>query len=210
MGDCSNAVRIGVSTVIGALLGLILAEVIAYSLLEISVTSAFSYIFGVGFCLLGLALGWRIFQSVPGKFKKIIMMFFALLVLASGISCFFLQNGISSFTPQERVPLYMILGVSFAFSLTFSFSEILSLALCDRCCNTDFANNPVFGTPRQIFGLFATSLSMGAAFGILFGLTDVENDDANHSHLKVNTIYSIPVGILCGGTGTLFCLRFCI
>lgn len=51
----------------------------------------------------------------------------------------------------------------------------------------------------QIIALFATALTMGAVFGLLFGLTDVENDDAHHTNLMRNAILSIPLGVLLGG-----------
>ena len=51
----------------------------------------------------------------------------------------------------------------------------------------------------QIIALFATALSMGAVFGLLFGLTDVENDDVHHTNLMRNAIFSIPLGVLLGG-----------
>jgi len=188
------------SSLIGALGGLILAEVICYSLIEISLVPAFAIVFGVGFCLLGLALGWRIWISVPGIPKKIAFLFFALIVLSSGIACFFLQKDwFHGMTSGEKIPLYAALGMSFAFSLTFSFSELVAMAPCDRCCGTNLENNPIFGTPKQIFSLFATTLSMGAAFGLMFGLTDVEDDSFHADNFKTNAIISIPLGVAMGG-----------
>src|SRR5579863_5317542 len=85
-----------VSSLVGALGGLILAEVICYSLIEISMVPAFAIVrclftasllpisptqvFGVGFVLLGLALGWRIWISVPGWPKKVAFLAFAVIV----------------------------------------------------------------------------------------------------------------------------------
>ena len=40
---------------------------------------------------------------------------------------------------------------------------------------------------------------MGAVFGLLFGLTDAENDDLHHTNLMRNAIFSIPIGVLFGG-----------
>jgi len=188
-----------VSALLGAVGGLVLAEVIAFSLLEISVTFAFSIIFGIGFCLLGIALSWRIWKSVPGMLKKGILLAFAALVLASGISCFFLEEKwFANMKDGAKTPLYALLGVSFAFSLTFSFSELLALQPCDRCCNTNMQNNPIFGSPQQVFGLFATSLSMGLIFGLLFGFLDVEHDGPDHKNLELNTAVSIPIGVIVG------------
>jgi hypothetical protein len=103
-------------------------------------------------------------------------------------------------TSGEKIPLYAALGMSFAFSLTFSFSELMAIAPCDRCCGTNLEANPVFGTAKQIFALFATTLSMGAAFGFMFGLTDVEDDGFHADHFRTNAIISVPLGVGLGGS----------
>jgi len=186
------------SSFVGALGGLVLAEVICYSLIEISMVPAFAIVFGVGFVLLGLALGWRIWISVPGLGKKIAFLAFAVVVLGSGIACFFLQHDwFKGVTAGEKIPLFAALGMSFAFSLTFSFSELVAIAPCDRCCKTNLEANPVFGTPKQIFSLFATTLSLGAAFGIIFGVTDLETN--TRTSFTTNALISIPLGVTLGG-----------
>jgi len=114
------------------------------------------------------------------------------------VSCFFLQqNWYTQIGPGIKVPLYGLLGISFAFSLTFSFSELIALGPCDRCSQS-LKENPIFATPKQVLALFATGLTMGAGFGLLFGLADVENDSPTHSKLKDNTLYSIPIGVAFG------------
>eukprot|EP01123_Difflugia_compressa_P002587 TRINITY_DN13322_c0_g1_i1.p1 TRINITY_DN13322_c0_g1~~TRINITY_DN13322_c0_g1_i1.p1 ORF type:complete len:138 (+),score=24.46 TRINITY_DN13322_c0_g1_i1:33-416(+) len=95
--------------------------------------------------------------------------------------------------------MYALLGLSFAFSLTFSFSELLSIGPCDRCCHSDSQSNPIFGSPRQVFALFAVALILGLIFGILFGVTNVESDDIEHSNLERNTLYCVPIGVVVGG-----------
>jgi len=186
------------SSLLGGLFGLFEAEVIAFSLLEISISPAFAIVFGVGFCLLAIALTWRIWVSVPGH-QKYILLFFSAMVLASGIACFFLKSGwIKDFHSAGKVPLYAILGMSFAFTITYSFSEIVTLSPWDKCCNTNGQENPVFGSPQQIFALFGCSLSLGICFGLLFGLIDVEDDNSSHSKLTSNTIYAVPLGVVIG------------
>jgi len=115
------------------------------------------------------------------------------------VSCFFLQlDWYTQIGPGIKVPLYGLLGISFAFSLTFSFSELVAIGPCDKCAPS-LKDNPIFATPHQILALFAMGLTMGAGFGLLFGLTDVENDTVAHSKLKTNALYSIPIGIAFGG-----------
>jgi len=39
---------------------------------------------------------------------------------------------------------------------------------------------------------------MGAAFGLMFGLIDVEDDSPSHMKLEDNTIWGIPLGFVVG------------
>jgi len=96
------------------------------------------------------------------------MLVFATLVVASGISCFFLPDAYTKLELSARIPLFGLLGISFAFSLSFSFSEVLAFAPCDRCCNSNLTSNPVFGSPKQVFAFFFVSLVLGITFGVLF------------------------------------------
>jgi len=36
-------------------------------------------------------------------------------------------------------------------------------------------------------------------YGIMFGAIDVEEDNPNHVKLKLNLLYSLPIGIVIGG-----------
>jgi len=112
---------------------------------------------------------------------------------------FFLYNDwFKHFSATGKIPLYALLGMSFAFTITYSFSELVALAPWDKFCGTDGTVNPVFRTPAQIFSLFGVSIFMGSLFGLLFGLVDVESDGPNHDKLKQNTLYSIPIGVSVG------------
>eukprot|EP01126_Amoeba_proteus_P043880 TRINITY_DN4840_c0_g2_i3.p1 TRINITY_DN4840_c0_g2~~TRINITY_DN4840_c0_g2_i3.p1 ORF type:complete len:150 (-),score=23.76 TRINITY_DN4840_c0_g2_i3:391-840(-) len=118
--------------------------------------------------------------------------------MASGISCFFLrQNWVQNFHEASKVPLYGILGISFAFTLTYAFTEMINLCPWDKCCGATCRENPIFGTSKQIFLLFACSLVLGACFGLMFGLIDAE-DDKTLQRLFVNIYYAIPLGLIPG------------
>eukprot|EP01126_Amoeba_proteus_P066828 TRINITY_DN9746_c0_g1_i5.p1 TRINITY_DN9746_c0_g1~~TRINITY_DN9746_c0_g1_i5.p1 ORF type:complete len:253 (+),score=50.78 TRINITY_DN9746_c0_g1_i5:446-1204(+) len=187
-----------VSAILGALFGLFESCVIAFSLLEISISTVFAIVFGVGFCLLSFALARRIWVSVPVP-QKYPLLFFSVMVLASGIASFFLRNDwIKNFGPSGKVPLYGLLGISFAFTITYSFSELIALSPWDQCCGTNSQVNPVFGSSKQIFALFGCSLLLGACAGLIFGLTDVEDDDSSHNELLHSTLYCLPLGLVGG------------
>jgi len=187
------------SLLVGTIIGIVIAEVVANSLIEISITLVFSIVFGVAFILLGLALTWRIWNSVTDSSKRGFMLLFAVLVFISGIFSFLLDEDVVSIPAKAKIPMYGIIGISLSFALTFSLTEFINLGLCDKCCRTDFEANPLIGSKTQIYVIFAGSIVMGAVFGILFGSIDVENDDARHSRFKENLIWSIPLGGIVGG-----------
>eukprot|EP01127_Copromyxa_protea_P003241 TRINITY_DN13089_c0_g1_i1.p1 TRINITY_DN13089_c0_g1~~TRINITY_DN13089_c0_g1_i1.p1 ORF type:complete len:234 (-),score=50.73 TRINITY_DN13089_c0_g1_i1:90-791(-) len=200
-----NYVHIVVSGLIGGLFGVFEAEIIAFSLLEISVNKVFPYIFGVGFVLLSIALAWRIWVSVENTKARAVLLFFSALVFVSGVACFFLnENVFKTFPAAGKVPLYALLGISFAFTVTYCFSEVVALnpwseaACCASSCPIS-ENNPLFGSQEQVLGLFSVSLLMGASFGLLFGLIDVEDGDIS-KNLLTNTIYGIPLGFVVGAS----------
>jgi len=201
MSEDSTAKRIGKcigSMFVGLAIGVVIAEVVANSLIEISVTPVFSIVFGIAFILLGLALVWRVWKSVTESSRRIFMIMFAILVFISGIFSFILEERWVSMSAAAKIPMYAIIGVSLSFALTFSLTEFINLGLCDKCCNTDFENNPLIGSKKQIFIIFAGSIIMGAIFGVLFGVIDVENDDPQHTKFKENLIWSIPLGGILG------------
>lgn len=182
------------SSFIASIFGVVVAEVVANSLVEISVTPIFSVVFGVAFFLLGAALVFRAFTSLNESSKRGFMIFFALLVFASGLFSFLLQKNWVQMDPEPKSAMYAIVGLSLAFSLSFSFTEFINMGLCDRCCNTDFENSPVISSKSQVILIFAGTALMGGFHGFMFGFLDVENDDARQTKVTENLIWSIPLG----------------
>jgi hypothetical protein len=67
----------------GATLGLIEAEIIANTLVEVSEARPFAVMFGIAFILLGGALQWRTYHAPPEqRLKRILTVAFGLLVVA--------------------------------------------------------------------------------------------------------------------------------
>jgi len=174
--------------------------VVSFSLLEITQTLPFAVIFGIGFIILALALAWRIYHFIPILSQKIFMLILAFTVLISGIASFFLlKQWFPLFSSAMKIPLYAILGISFSFSLTFTFSEFISIGVCDKLCRTRFISRPLFGNSKLIFSLFGVAMLLGATYGVLFGILDVENDsDERHTKLWDLTFKCIPMGAIVG------------
>jgi len=191
-----RAGKIILSGFLSGLFGVLIAEVVANSLVEISITPVFSIVFGSAFFILGAAIMYRVFTSMNEN--RNIMIVFALLVFASAAFSILLEKNWLPLPPAAKVPMYAVVGLSLAFALTFSFTEFINMGVCDRCCKTDFENNPVIGSKKQIFLIFAGAIIMGSVLGVLFGVIDVENDDQLHEKFNKNLILSLPLGFFLG------------
>jgi len=156
-------------------------------------------IFGISFLLLGAALIWRIIKTVEDTLSRNIFLGFSALVILSGIFCFVVEVSWTHLSVTAKIPLYACLGISLSFALTFSFTEMINLGLCDKCCNTHFEDNPLISNRKQVIIIFSGAIFLGSIFGILFGSIDVEDDDSRRSKLKENLIWSIPIGAIIGG-----------
>jgi len=200
--DDSAGKRVGkiiLSGFLSGLFGVLIAEVVANSLVEISITPVFSIVFGSAFFILGAAILYRVFTSLTENDKRTIMIIFALLVFASSAFSFLLEKDWVPLPPAAKIPMYAVVGLSLSFALTFSFTEFINMGICDRCCKTDFENNPVIGSKKQIFLIFAGAFTLGTALGVMFGVIDVEDDvQALHQRFQENLILSLPLGFIVG------------
>lgn len=96
---------------------------------------------------------------------------FTVQVLASGIACFFLKAGLmKNLTAPAKVPLYALIGVSFAFTITYTFSEIVMLSPWDRYCGTNSQENPLFGSQQQVCLWLLTKLTTNRSLLCLLSL----------------------------------------
>jgi len=188
---------------VGGILGAVMSEMMCFLMIGISVIPVLGYVFGGAFVVLAVALAIRIYRSIPERSHRIMMWLFSLLILASGIACFVLPgNWLVSLSWAAKTPLYMSIGVSLAFAMTFGFLELTTLAICAKCLseiNPDGGRNYYFSSPVQIFGLFGTAVLIGAIFGLIFGLTKVDATESVHNNLNAIALYGIPVGLVLGG-----------
>jgi len=87
--------------------------------------------------------------------------------------------------------MYMALGISLCFAVSFSVVDLINL-YADRCAR---ARLPVVSSAPQIFLVLAGAVAMGAAFGLIFGAMEVE-DDINR--LRTEERVSMPIGAVLG------------
>jgi len=126
------------------------------------------------------------------------MLLFASLILISGVFCFLLQEQWLTMGAQPKSIMYAVVGLSLAFALSFSFMEFVNTGVFDRCCRTDFENNPILSTRKQVALVFLGTTFMGGFHGLMFGLADIEDDNARHEKYTENLIWSIPLGASVG------------
>eukprot|EP01111_Echinosteliopsis_oligospora_P000490 TRINITY_DN1053_c0_g1_i1.p1 TRINITY_DN1053_c0_g1~~TRINITY_DN1053_c0_g1_i1.p1 ORF type:complete len:248 (-),score=36.54 TRINITY_DN1053_c0_g1_i1:97-840(-) len=194
------------SAAVASIFGVVVAEVVANCLVEISETPVFAIIFGVAFFALGAALLYRIIRSscdkdeeeITSPTKRFFMLAFTALVFATGAFSILLENNWVQINWVAKIPMYATVGLVLAFALSFCFTEILTMGLCNKCCKTDFEEKPIIGSSKQLAMVFIATLVLGTIHGVLFGVIDVENDDAQHDKFFKNVIISLPIGAILG------------
>ena len=202
------------SGIIGALSGAFISLVVDSSLFEISVNGFFSFVFGVSLMLIGAMILFRVLPQ-PGQTINAVRVFiigFSILVIFSGLFCFFLERDwITVLKPNAKIPMYIVLGTSLCFALTFSIVDlvnqgrILSFApsvvtpsrfagICSECpcAGEDQSEHrrvsrpiqPYMQSSAQMSVILVGSIVMGAVFGFSFGLLDVEDDTWQHQRFS--------------------------
>jgi len=189
---------------VGVLLGIIISLIVNCTLVEISISSFFSLYFGILFIVVGGIILWRIFSQdasdgMGSTAKRKPLTAFALLIILSGLICFTLERQwYHGLTPLMKVPLYVILGTSVAFALTFSVVDLVNYIL--GFLQVSVAK-PFVESAAQVYMVLATALVMGGLFGLIFGCMDVEDEVSYQIRLALlrEERYCYPVGAILGG-----------
>ncbi|EPT30634.1 putative membrane protein [Toxoplasma gondii TgCatPRC2] len=204
-----------VSACVGIALGIIASLIVNCTLVEISMSSFFSFYFGLLFVTVGSVILWRI--QVTSKMaadvsvgggegdqpRKMQLQFFAALIIASGILCFVLKkNWFVGLHPVVKVPLYTLLGIAVAFALTFSLVDMVNYLL--GFFQSSVAK-PLVESKEQVNLVLFTALLMGGLFGFIFGVLDVEDEVQYHVRLALLREQHLcyPIGAILGGLAGL-------
>jgi uncharacterized membrane protein YozB (DUF420 family) len=193
-----NTVR---SALISAVLGAGISVVVNNALIEISLTPFFAALFGGVLLLLGALMLWRkLVDTHDPPCLRCFVVLFSLLVLFSGFSCFLLEKDwFKTISPVTKIPLYMSIAISLSFALCFTLVDCLN-AWHDRRGKYDLRQRSIVSSPEQVAVVLAGAISMGAAFGLMFGAFDVEDDPSSaHIRLRNEERASLPIGALIGG-----------
>lgn len=204
LAKMKNRIEAGLHFIGGALFGICISWVENCTLAEISVNKFFSLYFGILFIVVGLLLSARVLNAeypVP-KEKRFMFKVSAVIVSISGILCIVLETGWFHFSAIYKVPLYTILGISIGFAFTFSLLDSLnSVIVFFRGENAQ----RVVETIPQIRVVVISCVTLGATFGTIFGMMDIEDNrglELRDAILREEQ-YCKPIGVVIGGTTAL-------
>ena len=179
----------------GGVIGGAISVIVNNALIEISLTPFFAVLFGVVLLLLGSLMIWRkLWERHETGCTRVLVLSFSGLVLVAGASCFLLEKDwFKRIPPRAKVPLYVSLGVSLCFSITFTCVDLLN-AYYDRN-SYDLRRRALVQTPQQVGVVLAGAVANGAAFGFMFGMMDVEDAP---QRLRQEERLSAPIGVVLG------------
>jgi hypothetical protein len=130
--------------------------------------------------------------------RRPILVGFAVLVIVSGILCLLLDEHWFEFAPSKKVPLYAIVGGCVCFAFSFALLDLFNLGLMWA---RGTKSTPLIESPAQVNLILVTTMLMGAAFGLIFGLRDVEDQRglALRDALIQEEKHCVPIGATLGG-----------
>lgn len=163
------ALRLAVAVLIGALLGIVLSFLVNSLLVEVSLSHLMAFYVGLLLCAVGSLILVRL------RTRHVALSGFALLVVVSGVLCFFFKSTwIFTVGPFPKALLYGVIGMSICFAVTFGIVDGLN-ACMDVCSAADVGQSrpALVESPSQVRLVLATSLVMGVGYGVFFGALDV-------------------------------------
>jgi uncharacterized protein YacL len=195
----AGPVAVVASTVVGALLGMLVSFMVICSLVEISLSFFEAVMFGIVLTFVGGFMIWRATSMHEGQPKpcfRVMMGGFGVAVGVAGVCCFGLQEGWgTSMSTQAKIPIYFLLGTTLSFSVIFGFGEIVNLCVA-HCVSEE--TRPVFNSSKQIMILVVLTSIMGAIEGLVFGSLDAEDDVYLRKQFPETNKVCIPLGACVG------------
>lgn len=201
---------------VGMILGIAISLIVNSTLVEISVSPFFALYFGILFMSVGGIIVYRLngaglWGNLNSEADQALMMapedelqrkkqltFFAGLICLSGLLCFILEkNWFVGLSPTMKVPLYTILGISVAFALVFSVVDLVNYMMGFLRASVA---RPIVESPHQVYLIMTVAMVMGATFGFIFGVMDVEDEIQYQVRLALlkEEKTCLPIGALLG------------
>ncbi|ORM40257.1 uncharacterized protein BXIN_1916 [Babesia sp. Xinjiang] len=189
-----------VGCVIGCLIGIMCSLIVNCALVEISTSPFFTLYFALTFLVIGIVILWRLNVSkMDGDDNhRQYLRYFGLMIVASGVVCFFLRQSWFTHSPLLlKVSIYTLLGVSISFALTFTIVDLVNYFM--SMFETSVAR-PLVESKSQVLVILVITCSMGGVFGFLFGFMNIEDEAEYHIKLALvkEEAYTWPVGAVLG------------
>jgi hypothetical protein len=209
--DANFIPRGGFASVVGMFIGALISFVVNCTLIEISLSPFFSFYFGLLFMAVGFLIFFRAgsinvdpMQPDEGaKARKQQIQGFSSLVITSGVLCFLLdKRWFVGVRPMLKIPLYAVLGTSVSFALTFAACDVANYILGFFQATVA---KPLIDSTRQVTLVLVLSVCVGAVYGFIFGVLDVEDEVAYNLNLALKRDENIcwPIGVVVGAAGGL-------
>ena len=191
----------------GAVLGAMISWVVNCTLVEVSLSPFFSAYFGSLFIVIGIVIAWRVRStSQLISARRVPTLYgFAAFVCVCGALCIVLDEEWFSFSRWWKVPLYSAVGTSTCFAFTFSSLDLLNWVYSAGAAEA----KALVESPEQVHVVLLASCVMGAVFGLIFGVMDVE--DAPRHELRNALIHEerfcLPFGFVLGAVAGVWNVR---
>lgn len=122
----------------GGVYALFICLLVNMALVAIATNQVFAVYFGLMFMLLGATFLCRIYRSPISSDRdtsshRPLLLMFALMVFASGVFCFVVERNIFDLSVGTRVPIFLLLGVSVCFALTFFSLDVINVFIGMVC-----------------------------------------------------------------------------
>eukprot|EP01016_Furgasonia_blochmanni_P035216 TRINITY_DN3879_c0_g1_i6.p1 TRINITY_DN3879_c0_g1~~TRINITY_DN3879_c0_g1_i6.p1 ORF type:complete len:222 (+),score=19.36 TRINITY_DN3879_c0_g1_i6:49-666(+) len=160
-----NGLKLTVSGIFGALIGILTSVVVNSCLAEISINPFFSLESESPLC--GVFSHQKNTPSFPTRrasysfspswqfHKTQEEMNFRFQIIASGLFCFIVEKDIfRNWSPLSKVPLYGVLGMSICFAIVFSIVDLINY-ICGICQRIH--SKPIVDTPPQVSVFYINS-----------------------------------------------------
>lgn len=152
--------------------------------------------FGVLFAAVGIIILIRVLRKGAASSKmRNMLLFFSVLITVSGVMCVLLDENWFSFSPPTKVPMFTVVGTSVCFAFVFSLLDLVNFTM------VYLRSRALIENQTQIYLVLFSSCIMGAIYGFIFGMMDVEDQRGLELRdaLILEEEYCIPIGIVVGG-----------
>ena len=202
-------------TILGSTLGLTTAFTVDNTLFQISENPFISIYFGVIFIILGTIILYNSIKTTKpeniinsfstnnsifitnSKEKNYIRIVFSIIILLSGIFCFFLKkNWTKNYFLLSKIIIFEFLGISLCFLIIFGILDFVNFLL------TFFQNENSLAfveTKDQSITLLVFSVIMGSFYGFIYSIVKIEKNGLDlKNQLFFNYYFNLPFGVFFG------------